>query len=283
MKKMSKGKKIAIIIISVILSLAILVPTGLYIFGIFVVPHIIDGESIKAEYIGNPVMSVSWQEYDKQNLTFSSETKVFSEETFEISLPAEFVVNEKGTSDGCYGYEFVLNEDSVVSVMVMEPMFFPKDKDNPEHKEEYENCEAIQIGNKLLYGYAAKKAYGIKLGTAYNYQLLVNSIDIDTIDTENPNQVFLLGMIGTEKSVAGIGALTTSRAIYKLETDTYKGFIYDRSKVAESEDDTSYGMYTLEVFANNNLNYPYEITIMDAENILTEDDIFAIFNSFKVK
>lgn len=283
MKKMSKGKKVAIIIISILLSLVILIPSGLYIFAIFIVPQIIDGEEIKAEYIDNPVMSVSWQEYDKQNLTFSSETKVFSEETFEISLPAEFVVNEKGTSDGCYGYEFVLNEDSVVSVMVMEPMFFPKDKDNPEHKEEYENCEAIQIGNKLLYGYAAKKAYGIKLGTAYNYQLLVNSIDIDTIDTENPNQVFLLGMIGTEKSVAGIGALTTSRAIYKLETDTYKGFIYDRSKVAETEDDNSYGMYTLEVFANNNLNYPYEITIMDAENILTEDDIFAIFNSFKVK
>lgn len=283
MKKMNKGKKVAIIIISILLSLVILIPSGLYIFAIFIVPQIIDGEEIKAEYIDNPVMSVSWQDYDKQNLTFSSETKVFSEETFEISLPAEFVVNEKGTSDGCYGYEFVLNEDSVVSVMVMEPMFFPKDKDNPEHKEEYENCEAIQIGNKLLYGYAAKKAYGIKLGTAYNYQLLVNSIDIDTIDTENPNQVFLLGMIGTEKSVAGIGALTTSRAIYKLETDTYKGFIYDRSKVAETEDDNSYGMYTLEVFANNNLNYPYEITIMDAENILTEDDIFAIFNSFKVK
>ena len=283
MKKMSKSKKIAIIIISVILVLAILVPIGLYIFGIFIVPHMIDGESIKAEYIGNPVMGVSWQEYDKQNLTFSSETKVFSEETFEIDLPAEFVVNEKATSDGCYGYEFMLNEDEVVSITVFEPIFFPEDKDNPEYEEEYKNYEAIQIGNKLLYSHAAKKAYGIKLGTVYDYQLLVNSIDIDTIDTENPNQVFLLGMIGTEKSIAGIGALTTSRAIYKLETDTYKGFIYDRSKVAETEDDNSYGMYTLEVFANDNLNYPYEITIMDAENILTEDDIFAIFNSFKVK
>ena len=283
MKKMSKGKKIAIIIISVILVLAILVPIGLYIFGIFIVPHMIDGESIKAEYIGNPVMGVSWQEYDKQNVIFTTETKVFSEEKFEITLPSGFEVNEKETSDGYYGYKLISNEETEVSITVFEPIFFPEDKDNPENEEEYKNYEAIQIGNKLLYGYAAKKAYGIKLGTAYDYQLLVNSIDIDTIDTENSNQVFLLGMIGTEKSIAGIGALTTSRAIYKLETDTYKGFIYDRSKVAETEDDNSYGMYTLEVFANDNLNYPYEITIMDAENILTEDDIFAIFNSFKVK
>ena len=283
MKKMSKGKKIAIIIISILLSLVILIPSGLYIFAIFIVPQIIDGEEIKAEYIDNPIMSISWQEYDKQNMSFSDETKVFSEESFEITLPKGFVVNEKGTSDGHYGYEFMQNKDEVVSITVFEPIFFPKDKDNPEYEKEYKNYEAIQVGNKLLYGYAAKKAYGIKLGTAYDYQLLVNSIDIDTIDTENANQVFLLGMIGTEKSIAGIGALTTSRAIYKLETDTYKGFIYDRSKVAETEDDNSYGMYTLEVFANNNLNYPYEITIMDAENILTEDDIFAIFNSFKVK
>lgn len=283
MKKMSKGKKIAVIIISIILSLAIILPTGLYAFVVFVVPHIIDGESIKAEYVDNPIMSISWQEYDKQNLVLLGKTITYSEDSFEITLPEKFVVNEKGTSDGCYGYQFVLDEDSVVSVMVMEPIFFPKDKDNPEHKEEYKNYEAIQIGNKLLFGYAAKKAYGIELGTVYDYQLLINSIDIDTIDTQNSNQVFLLGMIGTEKSIAGIGALTTSRAIYKLETDTYKGFIYDRSKVAETEDDNSYGMYTFDVYENDNLNYPYEITIMDAENILTEDDIFAIFNSFKVK
>lgn len=283
MKKMSKGKKIAIIIISVILAVVILLPTGLYAFGIFIVPHMIDGESIKAEYIGNPVMGVSWQEYDKQNLTFSSETKVFSEGKFEITLPNGFEVNEEETSYGYYGYKLISNEETEVSITVFEPIFYPEDRDNPEHKEEYKNYETIQIGNKLLYGHAAKKVYGIKLGTAYDYQLLINSIDIDTIDTENPNQVFLLGMIGAEKSIAGIGALTISRAIYKVETDTYKGFIYDRSQVAEAEGDTSYGMYTFEVYANDNLNYPYEITIMDAENKLTKDDIFAIFNSFKVK
>ena len=178
MKKMKKGKKIAIIIISVILALAIILPTGLYIFAIFIVPHIIDGESIKAEYVDNPIMSISWQEYDKQNLVLSGKTITYSEDSFEITLPEKFVVNEKGTSDGSYGYQFVLDEDSVVSVMVMEPMFFPEDKDNLEHKEEYKEYEAIQIGNKLLYGYAAKKVYGIKLGTTYDYQLLVKQVKI---------------------------------------------------------------------------------------------------------
>ena len=73
-----RKKKIAIIIISIILALVILLPTGLYIFGIFIVPHMINGESIKAEYIDNPVMSVSWQKYDKQKVIFTTSVNGFT-------------------------------------------------------------------------------------------------------------------------------------------------------------------------------------------------------------
>ena len=57
-----------------------------------------DGEEIKAEYIDNPAMSVSWQEYDKQNLVLSVETTTHTKDSFEITLPDNFVFNEDESS-----------------------------------------------------------------------------------------------------------------------------------------------------------------------------------------
>lgn len=283
MKKMSKGKKIAIIIISVILSLVIVLPVGLFVFFFRITPIFMDGEEIKAEYIDNPAMSVSWQEYDKQNLTLSGKTTTHTKDTFEITLPENFVFNEDASSDGIYAYWIMNGEEASASIIISEPVFTDENKNDPEHEQEWKDYETIQFGYKLLYGYAAKKAYGIKLGTAYDYRLLVNSLDIDNFDVENPNQVFLFGMIGMEKSISGMGVLSKNNTIYKLETDTYKGFIYNRSKVAETEEDNSYDMYSMDAYAMDNMNYPYTILLTDHDDVLTDDDIFAILNSFKVK
>lgn len=275
MKKMSKGKKIAIIIISVILSVAILFPIGAYAFVIFVVPRTMDGEEIKAQYIDNPAMSVSWQEYDKQNLVLSGKTTTYTEESFEITLPEKFVFNEETSSDGNYAYWIMNGEDASATILISEPMFFPEDN-NPEYKS-YENS---QFGYKLLYGYASKKGYGIELGTEYDYKLLVNSINVSTFDTNNHYQVFVMSQAGIMKSL-GTTPLLSSKSIYKVDTDTYKGFIYDRSKVRD--DGSILKWYSMDVYALDNLNFAYTIYISDIDNILTEDDIFAIFNSLKVK
>lgn len=276
MKKMSKGKKIAIIIISVILSIAILLPIGAYAFVIFVVPRTLDGEEIKAQYIDNPAMSISWQEYDKQNLMLSGKTTTYTEESFEITLPEKFVFNEETSSDGNYAYWIMNGEDASATILISEPMFFPEDNNNPEYKS-YENS---QFGYKLLYGYASKKGYGIELGTEYDYKLLVNSINVSTFDTNNHYQVFVMSQAGIMKSL-GTTPLLSSKSIYKVDTDTYKGFIYDRSKVRD--DGSILKWYSMDVYALDNLNFAYTIYISDIDNILTEDDIFAIFNSFKVK
>ena len=276
MKKMSKGKKIAIIIISVILSIAILLPIGAYAFVIFVVPRTMDGEEIKAEYIDNPAMSVSWQEYDKQNLVLSGKTTTYTEESFEITLPEKFVFNEETSSDGNYAYWIMNGEDASATILISEPMFFPEDNNNPEYKS-YENS---QFGYKLLYGYASKKGYGIELGTEYDYKLLVNSINVSTFDTNNHYQVFVMSQAGIMKSL-GTTPLLSSKSIYKVDTDTYKGFIYDRSKVRD--DGSILKWYSMDAYAPDNLNFAYTIYISDIDNILTEDDIFAIFNSLKVK
>ena len=283
MKKMSKGKKIAIIIISVILSIAILLPIGAYAFVIFVVPRTMDGEEIKAEYIDNPEMSVSWQEYDKQNLMLSGKTVTYTEDGFEITLPESFVVNEEGTKDGFHSYWIKKGENSSASVIISDPVFTDEDKNDPEHEQEWKVYETMHFGYKLLFGHAAKKVYGIELGTEYNYKLLINSMDIDTFDVRNHNQKFLFAILGMEKSMSGMGILNKNNAIYNIETDTYKGFIYNRSKVAESEEDESYDMYSMDAYSFDDLNSPYIIFIRDYDNALTEDDIFAIFNSFKVK
>lgn len=283
MKKMSKGKRIAIIIISVILSLVILIPTGLYVFMVFISPRMMDGEVIKAEYIDNPAMNTSCEEYDKQNLVLSGKTITHIKDSFEITLPENFVFNEEASMDGMYSYWIENGEKASASIIISEPVFTDENKNDPEHEQEWKDYETIQFGYKLLYGYAAKKAYGIKLGTAYDYRLLVNSLDIDNFDVENPNQVFLFGMIGMEKSISGMGVLSKNNTIYKLETDTYKGFIYNRSKVAETEEDNSYDMYSMDAYAMDNMDYPYTILLTDHDDVLTDDDIFAIFNSFKVK
>jgi hypothetical protein len=283
MKKMSKGKKIAIIIISVILSIAILLPIGAYAFVIFVVPRTMDGEEIKAQYIDNPAMSVSWQEYDKQGCEFSGNTNTYSKERFEITLPEIFVVNEEVTTDGMYSYFIKNGEELSGYIMISDPMYTVIDLNNPETKKELESTESMLLETKIMYGYASKKVYGIELGTLYDNSLVMNTIDVDDFNTENPDQVYLFSMYGLQKSMAGMGPLTQNRAIYKVDTDTYKGFIYDRSKVAETEDDKSYDMYSMDVYALDNLNYPYTIMLYVKDNTLTEDDIFAIFNSFKVK
>ena len=276
MKKMSKGKKIAKIVISVILSIAILLPIGAYAFVIFVVPRTMDGEEIKAQYIDNPAMSVSWQKYDKQNLMLSGKTTTYTEESFEITLPEKFVFNEETSSDGNYAYWIMNGEDASATILISEPMFFPEDNNNPEYKS-YENS---QFGYKLLYGYASKKGYGIELGTEYDYKLLVNSINVSTFDTNNHYQVFVMSQAGIMKSL-GTTPLLSFKSIYKVDTDTYKGFIYDRSKVRD--DGSILKWYSMDVYALDNLNFAYTIYISDIDNILTEDDIFAIFNSFKVK
>ena len=286
MKKMSKGKKIAIIIISVILSLAIILPTGIYAFVIFILPRNMDGEAIKAEYIDNPAMSISCQEYDKQNLTLSGKTTTYTEKSFEITLPENFVFNEEASKDGFYSYWIKDGEKASASIIISEPIFTDENKNDPEHEEEWKMLEAIQIEYKLLCGHASKKAYGIKLGTQYDQMLLVNTMDIDDFDTENHNQVFLFSLMGMQKSMSVIGTLTRNGRIYKLETDTYKGFIYDRSDMTKTEEDgtyTSYNMYSVEAYALDNLNYPYNILIHNYDDVLTEEDVFAILNSFKVK
>lgn len=283
MKKKGKGKKIAIIIISVILALVILVPVGLFTFFFRISPLFMDGEEIKAAYIDNPAMYTSWQEYDKQNLTFSGETKVFSEESFEITLPEAFKINEKATGDGMYTYLIENGDETFGYVMISIPLFAEADLEDPEIKEEIKNNEALVLFDKIVYGPAAKKVYGINLGTYYDNELLINSMTMDDFDTENHNQVFLFTMYGIKKSMSGIGDLTKNREIYKLDTDTYKGFIYNRSKVAENEDEKSYDMYSMNIYSLDNLNYPYTIFINARDNVLTEDDIFAILNSFKVK
>lgn len=267
MKKMSKGKKIAIIIISVILALTIILPVGAYAFVIFIVPRTMDGEEIKAEYIDNPAMSVSWQEYDKQNLVLSGVTTTHTRERFEITLPEKFVFNEETSSDGSYAFGIKNGEESSAIVVISEPI-------------EDESYKDIQIVYKLLYGYASKKGYGIELGTEYDYQLLVNSINVSTFDADNPYQVFAMSQAGMMKSLAAT-PLMSAKSIYKVDTGTYKGFIYDRSKVRD--DGSISKWYSMDAYVLDNLNSAYTIFVSDKDNVLAEDDIYAIFNSFKVK
>ncbi len=282
MKKMKKGKKIAIIIISIILALAVILPTGLYAFLIFIVPRNMDGQEIKDAYIDNPAMSISWQEYDKQNCVFSGKTNTYSKEFFEITLPESFVVNEEVTTDGMYSYFIKDGEESLGYIMISNPMYTMDLKDT-ETTNEIDETEAMLLLNKIMYGYAAKKAYGIKLGTMYDNALMMNTLDIDDFDSENSYQVYLFSMFGLQKSMSSMGDLTRNRVIYKVDTETYKGFIYDRTGEPKDGDELTSKMYSMDIYALDNLNDPYTVMLYVKDNVLAEDDIFAIFNSFKVK
>lgn len=277
MKKMSKGKKIATIIVSIILALVIVLPVGLFVFFFRITPIFMDGEEIKAEYIDNPAMSVSWQEYDKQNLVLSGKTTTHTKGTFEITLPENFVFNEEASSERNYTYWIMNGEEASAIVTVSEPIFSAEDL---EYTKEIKKYETMQLVQKILYGHASKKGYGIELGTEYDYQLLINSINASTFDTNNHHQVFVVSQAGMMKAFSAT-PLMASKSIYKVDTETYKGFIYNRSK--DKDDGSVLKWYSMDAYAPDNLNFSYTIFISDIDNVLTEDEIFAIFNSFKVK
>lgn len=284
MKNISKGKRIALIVIAVILSLVILVPLGLFVFFFRINPLFLNGEEIKAAFEDKPVMYVACQNYDKQNITYSGEKNIFSEKGFEIVLPKEFEANtEKEKDDGIYAYTVKDGEETLCSVLISVPFNMTEDGESSENEELTQLEKFLYFSEKIIYGPAAKKVYGVKLGTQYGREFLINSISLDNFDTENQNQVFLISMYGIQKSVSGIGDFTNSKEIYKVETDTYRGFIYNRSKVAEKEDEKPYKLYVLNAYAPDNLNFPYTVSIIVRNAFLEDDDIFAILNSFKVK
>ena len=67
-----------------------------------------------------------------------------------------------------------------------------------------------------------------------------------------------------------------------MDTEEYKGFLCDRCRIDE-ESGKETKMFSLNAYKNDNLWFPYTIMIMEKGDLLTEDDIYAIVNSFKVK
>lgn len=278
---MSKGKKIAVIVICVILALAVVLPVGAFTFVFYIVPHFYDGEAIKANLSDHEAMYVSLEEYTHKNAVFSKETEKFATDTFEITLPAGFEFNTESGNEGMYAYQLKISDTEFASVMISDPVFTPADKGDEEYKSAMRDEKAMLAEWRIMLGNSAKKAYGINLTSRYSYDLLVNSLNLDDFDTDNYHQKKLFNFFGISKGMA-TGFLAANNAIYKMDTEEYKGFLYDRCRIDE-ESGKKTTMFSLNAYKNDNLWFLYTIMIMDKGDLLTEDDIYAIVNSFKVK
>lgn len=278
---MSKGKKIAVIVICVILALAVVLPVGAFAFVFYIVPHFYDGEEIKANLSDHEAMYVSLEDYTHKNAVFSKETEKFETDTFEITLPAGFELNTESGNDGIYAYKLKISDTEFASVIISDPVFTPADKGDEEYKSAMRDEKAMLALLRITLGNSAKKAYGINLDSQYSYDLLVNSLNLDDFDTDNYHQKKLFKFFGISKSMA-TGFLVANNAIYKMDTEEYKGFLCDRCRIDE-ESGKETKMFSLNAYKNDNLWFPYTIMIMEKGDLLTEDDIYAIVNSFKVK
>lgn len=278
---MSKGKKIAVIVICVILALAVVLPVGAFAIVFYIVPHFYDGEAIKANLSDHEEMYVSLEDYTHKNAVFSKETEKFETDTFEITLPAGFELNTESGNDGIYAYKLKISDTEFASVIISDPVFTPADKGDEEYKSAMRDEKAMLALLRITLGNSAKKAYGINLDSQYSYDLLVNSLNLDDFDTDNYHQKKLFNFFGISKSMT-TGFLTANNAIYKMDTEEYKGFLCDRCRIDE-ESGKETKMFSLNAYKNDNLWFPYTIMIMEKGDLLTEDDIYAIVNSFKVK
>ncbi|MGN0569690.1 MAG: hypothetical protein ACI4N4_04210 [Candidatus Fimenecus sp.] len=254
---------------------------GAFTFVFYIVPHFYDGEAIKADLNDYEAMYVSLEEYTHKNAVFSKETEKFETDTFEITFPAGFEFNTESGNDSMYAYKLKISDTEFASVIISDPVFTPADKDDEEYKSAMRDEKAMLALLRITLGNSAKKAYGINLNSRYSYDLLVNSLNLDDFDTDNYHQKKLFNFFGISKSMA-TGFLAANNAIYKIDTEEYKGFLYDRCRIDE-ESGKETKIFSLNAYKNDNLSFPYTILIMDNGDLLTEDDIYAIINSFKVK
>lgn len=270
----SKGKK-ALIVLAVIFAVLALLLLGAYLFVSRALPHRTSARVVRQAFAERPGMYISWQPYEKTDLRLSGEIQTVGTDSFSITLPAAFtqITDADSAENSVYAYMMGDNDDTRVGVIVSVPFF---------SREEETEYKRLMLEQSILYGYSAKKAFGVSLKDRYSMDLVTNSLDLDNLADDDVYTAYLFTSgIGIMKDMPiGIAAQT----IYKIDTPQYNGFIYVYSKDADAEKGTpARTMYVMEVYTPDNRFFPYTVTVPSITGDLSEADVYAIFNSFQVK
>ena len=267
----SKGKK-ALIVLTVIFAVLALLLLGAYLFVSRALPHRTSARVVRQAYADQPGMYISWEPYEKTDLHLSGETQTVGSDDFSITLPAAFTQTTDADSAEVGSYGYTIEDDTRAGVIVSVPFY------SREEESEYKRLMLVQ---NILYGYSAKKAFGVSLKDQYSMDLVTNSLDLDNLADDDVYTAYLFSSgIGIMKG-ALIGV--AEQAIYKIDTPQYNGFIYVYSKDAdEAEGTPARTTYAMKVYTPDNRFYPYTVTIISNDGALSEVDVYAIFNSFTV-
>lgn len=286
-KSKSKGKK-ALMILAVIFAVILLLLLGAYLFVSRVVPLQFDVQTVKtavAEQSDMSGMYVSWEPYENADLRLAGETQTVGSDSFSLTLPAVFTeatspdVAESGTRT----YMWRENDETLAAIIVSDPMYALDAELSKEEKSYVASHKRSMLEYNILYGYAAKKAFGVTLKDQYSFDLVSNSLNLDKIASDDVYAAYLaVSSVGIFKIT---GMSNTARAIYKIDTPQYNGFIYDYSKENDEFADQlpKNTRMTMHAYTLDNRYFSYGISITAKNGALSEADIYAIFNSFQVK
>lgn len=268
----SKGKK-ALIVLAVIFAVLALLLLGAYLFVSRALPHRTSARVVRQAYADRPGMYISWEPYEKTDLHLSGETQTVGTDSFSITLPAAFTQTTDANSAEVGTYGYTIEDDTRAGVIVSVPSY---------SREEESEYKRLMLAQNILYGYSAKKAFGVSLKDQYSMDLVTNSLDLDNLADDDVYTAYLFSSgIGIMKG-ALIGV--AEQAIYKIDTPQYNGFIYVYSKDADEAEGTPAGtMYAMKVYTPDNRFFSYTVTVTSNDGALSEVDVYAIFNSFQIK
>lgn len=290
-KSKSKGKK-ALMILAVIFAVILLLLLGAYLFVSRVVPLQFDVQTVKtavAEQSDMSGMYVSWEPYENADLRLAGETQTVESDRFSLTLPVAFTetTTPYSAENGTRTYVWSENGETLAAVIISSPLYALDAELSKEEKVYVASYKRLMLTNHILYGYAAKKAFGVTLKDQYSFDLVSNSLNLDKIASDDVYAAYLASTgIGIFKTV---GAASAARAIYKVDTPQYNGFIYDFDyTVKQMTDETvdrqpqSISM-TMDAYTPDNRYFSYSVSMTAKNGTLSETDVFAIFNSFQVK
>lgn len=286
-KSKSKGKK-ALMILAVIFAVILLLLLGAYLFVSRVVPLQFDVQTVKtavAEQSDMSGMYVSWEPYENADLRLAGEMQTVGSDSFSLTLPAVFTeatspdVAESGTRT----YMWRENDETLAAIIVSDPMYALDAELSKEEKSYVASHKRSMLEYNILYGYAAKKAFGVTLKDQYSFDLVSNSLNLDKIASDDVYAAYLATTGISIYKIVGIGS--TARAIYKVDTPQYNGFIYNFNQNPDetAEQQTQSIRMVMNAYTPDNRYFPYNLMITAKNGALSEADIYAIFNSFQVK
>lgn len=202
---------------------------------------------------------IPFKPYDKGNLNLDEDSRVVETEFFRFNLPKgykEYVdpdFPDKESSFVIYSYE---TETSKKKILVDKEGL--KGGDFTEFDENYSN--------------ACENKFGFRIDSKYNFNKIKYCLDYnsDKINYFDRDEVALHFGLGIINNLVGYDA------VYEIETETYKGFIY----VVNESLNLSNAIIKLEAYSKKDLNTSYSMSIIVGNSEI--DEAYKIINSVEL-